>query len=118
MTIKTAELQAHKVHLACVKYLNRRRERIDKERAELVEKYKQPYFFGMFTRTEEQALAAAQKDDEWYYASCRGGWGAHEVEELAVLCDKAMQFGKNRGNDATVIVDAEVVGIISNFMKD
>jgi hypothetical protein len=120
MNIMTADLYAWKVLDACNRYLAARQKRIDKVQAELIEQYKKPYFFGMFTRTEEQALAAAQKDDEWYYASCRGAWYSNRVEELKVLCEKAIANGAQFGDTqfgATVTVDAEIVGIIAKFLN-
>lgn len=115
MNIMTADLYAWKVKAACERYLAARQKRIDQTRIDLIEQYMQPYFFGMFTRTKEQAVAAAKKDDEWYYSACRGAWASNRVEELVVLCDKVITNGAEFG--AMVTVDAEVVGIIAKFLN-
>lgn len=115
MNIMTAELHAWKVLDACDRYLAARKKRVDKARAELINQYMRPYFFGIFLRTDEQALAAAQKDDEWDYISCRGAWYSNRVEELKVLCEKAKLNGDT--HKAMVTVDAEIVGIIAKFLN-
>lgn len=115
MNIMTADLYAWKVKAACERYLAARQKRIDEFRADLLERYRQPYFFGMFTRTEEQAVAAAKKDDDWDECTWRGSWYCSQIKDLKVLCEKAMTNGI--AHDAMVTVDAEVVGVIAKFLN-
>lgn len=83
-----AEVNKDIVLGACMRYLEARNARIDRERKELIRKAMEPWFFGMFSgcQTEEEAIRYLSKTDKLDMIEYSGGYYAEKVERIRNLC--------------------------------
>ena len=116
-----AQLPADKVKAACVKYLDERKERIDREREELIARYMEPRFFGLFKRTREQAIEYAKNDEilisSWQMVECRGAGIAKDVYDLGTLAKTAIEQQLN-DKTPTVLVNAEMATVLAGYIEE
>jgi hypothetical protein len=106
-------LPAFKVRDACNAYLQRREDRILREREPIIQSFSQPRFFGLLRpRTREEAIRAAKADgfiSDYDEIWMRGRYYAVRVEEVLhmakVAVDNRVEF---------VQVSSEVLESIGN----
>jgi hypothetical protein len=111
MTESYREVNVAIVREACDRYLQARKDRIAKEREELIHKALQPRRLGFFffpAKTREQVIEEFEEDtwSEYSLAAIRGGLNADKVKELLALC-RAPGGGSVRlsAEDAAILAD-------------
>ncbi len=106
------ELPAYPVIVACDKYLDKRFERIEREREELIQKKMNRWLFPIKTREKAiKALDDGYWNSAWNRIEARGLFDAQDVENIRSLAVIALK------NDANVRLDTDAVYLLKNFFK-